>query len=229
VERFLGGSFSCRLDGATFDENSVPPWTRGTSGGIGRGNAGGVGVALYSTTTPGPLGPCPSQGGESFSSSVAWHRGMHGSSPFQSCAQQLAKLPALACINARPVGTIRTDSICRRLPAAATLPSPPTEVRHVIVRREPVVTDDPAHNPLQWVHQCAPKRWQSLGKKESKRAKRSGSVQQSSRVQHRDWDARFRGHDASDGVRQSLRGSSFPSNRGSRNYLGSEAKEANRN
>jgi hypothetical protein len=40
---------------------------------------------------------------------------------------------------------------------------------------------------------------------------------------------RFRGHDASDGVRQSLKGSSFPSNRGSRNYLGSEAKEANRN
>ncbi len=41
----------------------------------------------------------------------------------------------------------------RRLPAATTLPSAPTEVRHVIVRREPVVADDPAEKPLQWVHQ----------------------------------------------------------------------------
>ena len=40
-----------------------------------------------------------------------------------------------------------------RLPAPATFPSPSSEVRHVIVRRQPVVTDDPAENPLQWLHQ----------------------------------------------------------------------------
>ena len=54
---------------------------------------------------------------------------------------------------------------CRDDPHRLDLPQPshsghtsisPTEVRHVIVRREPVVTDDPAHNPLQWLHQCAP-------------------------------------------------------------------------
>ena len=42
------------------------------------------------------------------------------------------------------------------LPAPTTFPSSPTEVSHVIARREPVVTDDPADNPLQWLHQFAP-------------------------------------------------------------------------
>ncbi len=37
----------------------------------------------------------------------------------------------------------------RRLPAPTTFPSSPAEVLHVILGREPIVTDDPTENPLQ--------------------------------------------------------------------------------
>ena len=43
----------------------------------------------------------------------------------------------------------------RRLPAPTTFPSSPSEVRHVISGWKPIVTDDPAENPLQWLHQFA--------------------------------------------------------------------------
>jgi hypothetical protein len=43
----------------------------------------------------------------------------------------------------------------RRLPAPTTFPSSPAEVLHVISGREPIVTDDPAENPLEWLHQFA--------------------------------------------------------------------------
>ena len=78
-----------------------------------------------------------------------------------------------------------------KLPAATAFPSSTTEVRHVIVGREPVVTDDPADNPLQWLHQCAPQREAMMAEpgQEGKRTseKERGQVQEFSRFQQQDW------------------------------------------
>src|SRR5688572_13395227 len=42
----------------------------------------------------------------------------------------------------------------RKLPAPTAFPSSPSEVLNVISGREPIVTDDPAENPLQRLHHC---------------------------------------------------------------------------
>jgi len=40
----------------------------------------------------------------------------------------------------------------RKLPAPTAFPSSPSEVLNVIPGGEPIVTDDPAENPLQRLH-----------------------------------------------------------------------------